>query len=247
MRSLNEPEQDVAEVSTITERAHSEVRRIFQLLETAHWHWKNVDGREGYARFQDHRPPIDLAMLEFQRGAMCRPGDDECLVRETCEMYQRVLHWAAGFPQLRPFGESRGIMRGGNIPEHRCYGTQEMLNSLRDLGAEFARQSTSDEAHCEFKNLFVTSLSYPCGGKMRPHSGHTKGRECDLWTRRLDQRKPWFEVKRTTDIIATLLRFGVAQVIYSHPRVIDEANRGVPGNPRAVWGGGHEDHVHFEL
>ena len=241
-------EKGVAAVQRNFEGAFANVQDVYQMLEGAYAHWRDVDGFDGYNLFSETWPLSVEASQKFERFVVMDTEENGRTIARVGEIYEEILAWRDGFPAFSVFKDSRGIKRGGGLPEHKFYAENRMLNLLRDIGKDFVTLSADDESHYEFKNLFITALSYPHNGKKPRHSEHRAGLDCDLWTRRLDQTQEWFNTERTKELIVGILERGVTRLIYTHEEIVKEANKSVPKEKAvAVSGSGHTDHLHFDI
>ena len=246
-RSDTRYDQGTEVVQANFERSFVGVRYAYKSLESAHNHWSDVDGFIGFNRFEQIFPNLEKEGLDFGRYWVFDTPKNSQVFQAVKSFYRDVNRWRDGFPEFVLFKNSRGLKRGGGLPEHKFFAESRLLDVLRLIGDEFAQQSSSDESHYEYRNLFITSLSYPHNGKMPPHAEHRSGLDCDLWTRRIDQTKAWFDEERTKDLIVSILTRGVKRVIYTHDGIVTAANADVPNNPVAVPGSGHEDHLHLDV
>ena len=241
-------ERGVSVVQRNFERAFDNVQDVYQMLKGAYDHWRDVDGFNGYNRFSETWTLAVEASVEFERYVVVDSEENSRIIARVEELDVEMTTWKNGFPEYFVFKDSRGIKRGGGLPEHKFFAENRMLKLLREIGSDFATLSADDESHYEFRNLFVTSLSYPHNGKMPPHSEHRGGLDCDLWARRLDQTKEWFDKERTKELVVAILKRGVTRLIYTHEEIVKEANKEVPKeNAVAVSGSGHTDHLHFDI
>ncbi len=230
------------------ERSFTRVRNAFESLKSAHNHWNHVDGFIGFNRFEENYPNLVNEGVDFGRYSVFTTPPNSQSIQAVGSFFRDVNGWIDGFPEFVLFNSSRGIKRGGGLPEHKFFAESRLLDVLRLVGDDFARQSSNDKSHYEYRNLFITSLSYPHNGKMPPHAEHRKGLDCDLWTRRIDQTEASFDEQRTKDLIVSILKKkGVTRVIYTHEEIVNSANAAVPDNAVAVRLSGHEDHLHLDV
>ena len=159
------------------------------------------------------------------------------------EILNAIRGWFSQFLELTGYSESKGIKKAGDVGSHKFYAEDTILSMLESIDKAFAKLSKTDLNKYEYRDLFITPLSYEHGGKMPPHSKHKDGKDCgDLWDIRLNQRKAEFDEERTLDWVMQILKLGVYRLIYTHPRIIEKANKKVPNNAVAISGSGHKDH-----
>ena len=197
--------------------------------------------------FDDALPQLNSAWAVWSQFIVLDTPENNRLFSKADGFLNEIKAWFAKFPTFSVFQESKGIKKGGGIGAHKFFAHANMLKTLKAIGLVFHKQSSDDTNQYEFRNLFITSLSYEHDGKMPPHKEHKTGKDADIWGRRIDQGKSDFDKKRTLNVIVALLKLNVSRVIYTHSSIVKEANKKVPANAVADPGSGHKDHIHFDV
>lgn len=251
-------DQAISNSNQLFDRANSKVQSRFvaqfnmldqlkRTFESAYDHWNNVDGYVGYNKFDSTLPDLNSAWRRWGEFVVLKTPENDNYFQRGSEILDAIRGWFSQFLELPQFSEDKGIKKAGGIASYKFYADTSMLSKLRSIGEIFNKLSKTDLNKYEYRNLFITSLSYEHGGKMPPHSEHREGKDCDLWGVRLDQRKTEFDEERTLELVIEILKSGVSRLIYTHSDIVEKANKKVPNNAVAVSGSGHKDHIHIDV